>query len=80
MENKKPVTEELYEELKMLRAMRETCVLQFRADNGGAVTVQTKIRDVFEDEEGQYLLGENGLTLQLHQLIVINGKPLENFC
>lgn len=80
MEKKKRVAEEIYEELKMLASLRQTCTLQFRADNGGTASVQTKISDVFEDEDGQYLLTGNGLTLQLHQLIAIDGKPLEYFC
>lgn len=80
MENKNAVSEEVYEELKMIAATGETCVLQFRAENGAAATAQTKIQDVFEDEDGRYLLGENGLVLQLHQLISINGKPLQYFC
>lgn len=74
------VREAVYEELKMLAALRAPCTLQFRAGNGGTATVETKILDVFEDEDGQYLLTANGLTLQLHQLIAINGKPLDFFC
>jgi hypothetical protein len=77
MENSKAMPEAVYEELKMIQATHERCELQFRAGNGGLVTVQTTLQDVFEDEDGQYLLAENGLTLQLHQLVALNGKPLE---
>jgi hypothetical protein len=76
MENRKAVPEAVYEELKMIQALREPCVLQFHGSNGGLVTVQTTLQDVFEDEDGQFLLAENGLTLQLHQLVALNGKPL----
>jgi hypothetical protein len=79
MQNKR-VSDNVYDELKLLSALGENCVLQFRGDNGGIVAVATTIRDVFEDEDGQYLLGQNGLTLQLNRLITINGKALEQFC
>lgn len=80
MQPQKRVSENAYEELKMLRATGEVCELQFNAATGGVVIEETKIADVFEDADGQYLLAENGLTLHLHQLIAINGKPLEHFC
>ena len=80
MERSNSVSEAVYEELKMMQATGETCVLQFRTGNGGTATVATKLTDVFEDEEGQYLLTVDGLTLHLHKLIGINGKPLALFC
>jgi hypothetical protein len=80
MEEAKKVPAEIVEELKTLALLHEPCTLQFRAVNGGVSTVTTKLTDVFEDEDGQYLLASNGLTLQLHQLLAINGKPLEHFC
>lgn len=80
MEQNEHVSNAVYEELKMLAAVRERCVLQFRAGNGGTVTVETVIQDVFEDENSQYLLAENGLTLQLHQLIAVNGTPVAPLC
>lgn len=78
MEESKRVHTDVFEKVEELALLREPCTLQFYASNGGAVTVQTKIIDVFEDEDGQYLLAENGLTLQLYNLIAINGKPLEH--
>jgi len=78
--DKNTVPEQVYEELKMLALMREICTLQFRAANGGVTMLQTKVSDVFEDADGQFLLTENGLVLQLNQLISINGETLEPFC
>ena len=73
------VPEAVYEELKMLAAMQESCTLQFRADNGGVATVQTKIQDVFRDSDGDFLLMQ-GVTLRLHQLVSINVATVESFC
>jgi len=80
MKGNKKVSAVIVEELKTMVLLNESCTLQFRAGNGGVSSVQTKIKDVFEDADGQYLLAENGLSLQLHQLVSINGKPLESFC
>ena len=80
MERSKKIPEAVYEELKEAALLRQPCTLQFRAGNGGLSTLHTTITNVFEDEDGQYLLATNGLTLQLHQLVSINGKPLEHFC
>jgi len=80
MEPDKKVSAEVFVEIETLKLLRQSYTLQFRAPNGGISSVQTKILDVFEDEEGQYLLGEGGLTLQLNQLLSINGKPLEHLC
>jgi len=80
MNEQKRVAEAVVEELKTLALLREPCTLRFRAANSGISTVHTAITDVFEDADGQYLLAANGLTLQLHQLLAINGKPLETFC
>jgi hypothetical protein len=73
------LSEDVQEELKMLAALHETCVLQFRADNGGVVTLKTVIRDVFE-AEGLRLLTENGIIIRQDQLVSVNGKPLEYLC
>ena len=80
MEENKRVGAEILDELKTMALLGEACTLQFRGTNGGMVTVQTKIRDVFEDADGQFLLTADGLSMQLHQVVAINGKPLENFC
>ena len=80
MENSKPVPEAVYEELKMIAATKERCVLQFQATNGGVSTLETRLMDVFEDADGQFLLGENGFVLSLPQIISINGKPLDFYC
>ena len=80
MPEKTHVSGEWYEELKMLCATGEVCALQFRAENGGIVTTETTVADVFEDGHGQYLLAGNGLCLQLHQLIAVNGKPVAPWC
>ena len=80
MEANPRVSTEIVEELHTIALLKEPCILQFRASNSGVVTVQTTLRDVFEDEDGQYLLADNGLTLPLYQLIAINGKPLASFC
>lgn len=80
MEENTRVSTEVVEELQTMALLQEPCTLQFRAVNGGVVTVQTKLKDVFEDADGQYLLADNGFTLQLHQLVAINGKALAFFC
>jgi uncharacterized protein (UPF0248 family) len=80
MEDDKPVYQDAYNELKLLAALGENCTLRFRADNGGIVTTETTITDVFEEDETHYVLAGNGLTLPLHRLIAINGKPLEYLC
>ncbi|HUQ96155.1 MAG TPA: hypothetical protein VM010_00715 [Chitinophagaceae bacterium] len=77
MEKPPVVPAEVYEELKMIAATREVCTLQFRAINGGITTLETKLKDVFEDEDGPFLLTDKGVVLQLYQLVSINGKPLE---
>lgn len=69
------VSQEVFEELKELELSGISCQLQFRAANGGLLTVQTHIRHVFDDEDGQYLLGDGALTLRLHQIVAINGRP-----
>jgi hypothetical protein len=79
MENKR-VAEVVYDELKMVAGMQERCVLQFRGDNGGLATLETRIRDVFEDADGQFLITESGLLLALSQLVSINTKPVALFC
>jgi hypothetical protein len=76
---KNSLSEEVQEELKMLAALRETCVLQFRGDNGGVVTLKTVIRDVFE-ADGLCLLTENGILIRQQQLVSVNGKPVEYLC
>ena len=77
---KKRVAEAVYDELKMVAGMQEMCVLQLRADNGGLATLETRIRDVFEDADGQFLITESGLLLALTQLVTIDGKPVALFC
>jgi hypothetical protein len=76
---KNSLSEEVQEELKMLAALRETCELQFRGDNGGVVTLKTVIRDVFE-ADGLCLLTENGILIRQQQLVSVNGKPVEYLC
>ena len=77
--NNNPVSEELKEALKMMAALRETCVLQFRGANGGVVTIKTEIHDVF-DADGLCLLADNGLVIRQDQLVSVNGKPLQYLC
>jgi hypothetical protein len=76
---KNSLSEAVYEELKMLAALRESCVLQFRGDNGGMITLKTIIRDVFE-ADGLCLLTENGVIIRQEQLVSLNGKPLQYWC
>jgi hypothetical protein len=76
---KNSLSEEVQEELKTLAALHETCVLQFRGDNGGMVTLKTTIRDIFE-ADGLCLLVENGIIIRQEQLVSVNGKPLQYLC
>lgn len=71
------ISNDVYEELKLLCATGGRCTLQFRASNGGLTTVETQIRDVFEDGNGRFLLGDNGFVLSMDQLVAVNGRPLE---
>lgn len=76
MEEKQPVNELLYDDLKLLAASGQPFTLQFTADNGGAVTTETTVTDVFTDETGQYLVAGNGLVLPLQQITAVNGRPV----
>jgi hypothetical protein len=74
------VNARLKEELEELAAVRETCTLQFRGSNGGVATLQTEIRQLFEEDNELYLITKDGLPIKLRELVAVNGKPAAHFC
>jgi hypothetical protein len=74
------VNARLYEELEELAAVHEACTLQCRGSNSGVVTLQTEIRQLFEEDDEPYLLTRDGLPIKLREMVSVNGKPVAHFC
>lgn len=72
-----PVSRDLYEELEMRAAFRQPCRLLYRAANGGIVSVQTRIGALIREEEGEYLVTDEGLRLRLDHLLAVDDQGLQ---
>lgn len=77
MQPYQPISRDVFEELEMLAAFRQSCVLVYRAANGGTVSVQTRIIRLIREPEGEYLVTEEGLRLRLDQLLAVDDRGLQ---
>jgi hypothetical protein len=72
--------EDVYGELERIAAVGETCTVQFRGSNGGVATLQTAIRQVFEEDGDRYLITKEGVSIKMSELVAVNGQPVAHFC
>ena len=72
-----PISEEFRSYLEDLQASGRVCVIRFKGDNDGIITLKARITDLYNDDKEGYLRTDTGIRIRLDRLIQIDVKPAQ---
>lgn len=73
---KQPINPDFIEHLEELIATGRTCVIKFWGDNGAPVATSAKLANLYSDSGSDFVRTREGLVIELHRLIEVEGRPL----
>ena len=65
-----------YDELEALATLRRICTIRYRTETGEAVSIESKIIDLYTVNKSEFLKLKDGTEIRLDRLISVDGKPV----
>lgn len=65
-----------YDELEAIATLSRICTIRYRTETGEAVSIESKIIDLYSANKSEFLKLQDGTEIRLDRLISVDGKPI----